>query len=298
MLFFDVTLPVFLVAGLGFAIGRLVRLDTSSIGRIVFYVFGPALIFRSVYTADLASRDVWRIVLFVVILHAALFASARLVARLRAWDDETVAVSSLTVTLGNYGTYALPFVAFAFGESGLPYAVLFFVCSVLCQATIGVAIASWRRGQRPWAALANVFRVPWVYAFVAAAGLRLLGCELPQVIARPIELVAAGAIPMQLLLLGLELSKLKLRTLSTRTLEISLVRMVVAPVVALAICLCLGLEGLIASVLIVQAGMPSAINSMILAVRYGRRPELAAGVVLVTTLLSLGTLTLILRWVQ
>ena len=298
MLFFDVTLPVFLVAGLGYAVGRLVRLDIPTMGRVVFYVFGPALIFRSVYTADLTTRDAGRIVLFVAILHAVLFGIARGFARLRKWDDETSAVTALGVTLGNYGTYALPFVAFAFGEKGLPYAVLFFVCSVLCQATLGVAIAAWKRGQRPWTPLLSIFRVPWVYAFAAAAILRVLGWELPDAVARPVELVAGGAVPMQLLLLGMELSSLRLRTLSTLTLEVSLVRMLAAPAAALAISLCLRLDGLVASVLVVQAGMPSAINSMILAVRYGRRPELAAGVVLVTTLLSLGTLTLLLRWVQ
>jgi len=260
-------------------------------------VFGPALIFRSVYTADLTTRDAGGIALFVFILHIILFIAARVLAHVCRWDDETTAASSLGITLGNYGTYALPFVVFAFGESALPYAVLFFVCSVLCQSTMGVAIAAWRRGQRPWRALLSVFRVPWVYAFAVAAGLRLLDWELPHAMARPMELVAAGAIPMQLLLLGMELSRLQLRTLSTLTVGISAARMVIAPVTALLISLCLGLEGLVASVLIVQAAMPSAINSMILAVRYGRRPELAAGVVLVTTLLSLGTLTLILRWV-
>jgi len=294
MLFFDVTLPVFLVAGIGYAAGRLSSLDIRSIGSLVFVVFGPALIFRSVYTANLASDHAGRIILFVALLHIALFVAARVLARLRSWDEDTAAVAGLAVTLGNYGTYALPVILFAFGEAGLDHAVIFFVSSVLIQATLGVGVAAWRRGQPPWRALGSIFRVPWVYAFLVAFVMRLAGWQLPEALLRPMELVAAGAIPMQLLLLGMELSRLNLRAMQWKTLEISLVRVLLAPAVAIALSAAIGLIPAVAAIVIVQASMPSAINSMILAVRYERRPELAAGVVLVTTVLSLGTLTLVL----
>lgn len=293
MVFLDVTIPVFLVASIGFVFGKVFRTDLSVVGRIVFYVFGPALIFRSVYQAELASNEVAKIVTFVVLLHVALFAVSRIVCRVRKWDEDTRSVAGLVLTLGNYGTYGLPVVLFAFGEDGLACAVVFFVCSVLLQSTLGVGIAAWRRGERVWGALLTVFRVPWIYAFVAAVGARLVGWDLPDGLLRTVELVAAGAIPMQLLLLGMELSRLNLRAMAEATMELSLARILIAPLFGFGLAAMLGIHGLLRSVLIVQASMPSAINAMILAVRYNRRPELAAGVVFVTTLLSLGTLTLI-----
>lgn len=55
-----------------------------------------------------------------------------------------------------------------------------------------------------------------------------------------------------------------------------------------------GAEGLLRSVLVVEASMPSAINALILSMHFKRRPGLSATVVFLTTLLSLGTLTLTL----
>ena len=53
-------------------------------------------------------------------------------------------------------------------------------------------------------------------------------------------------------------------------------------------------EGLLRSVLIVEASMPSAIDALILPMHFKRRPELSATVVFLTTVLSLGTITLTL----
>ena len=198
------------------------------------------------------------------------------------------------MTLGNYGTYGLPVILFAFGEEGLSYAVLFFVVSVLLQATLGVGIAAARKGQKAWQPILSIVRVPWVYAFALSVGLRALGLRLPTGLERAMELVAGGAIPMQLLLLGMELSRLRLRQMAEATIELALERVFLAPVLAAAIAVIPGLQAPVASILILQASMPSAINSMILAVKYERHPELAAGVVLVGTLASMGTITLLL----
>jgi len=297
MIFFDVTLPVFLVAGIGYLFGRLTKVDVRSLGRIVFTLFGPALIFRAVYAADVAPTEIARIGGFALVYHAVLFIASRVHGRLRGFDDDTQAAASLVYTLGNHGTYGLPVALFMFGDRGLELAAIFFVCAVLIQATLGVGIAVWRRGERPWTALVGILRVPWVYAFILGLTLRLVGVTLPAGLWRAIDLTADGAIPAQLILLGLELSRLRLGTIAWTTTELSLVRTIAAPLLALATAAAVGANGLLASVLIVQGSMPSAINGMILAIRYDRRPVLAASVVFLTTLLSLGSLTLILHWV-
>lgn len=55
----------------------------------------------------------------------------------------------------------------------------------------------------------------------------------------------------------------------------------------------LGIGGLLRSVLIVEVSMPNAIDALILSMHFNWRPELTATVVFLTTLLSLGALTLI-----
>ena len=38
-------LPIFLVSGSGFLLGKLLTVDSRSLGRVVFYVFSPLLVF-------------------------------------------------------------------------------------------------------------------------------------------------------------------------------------------------------------------------------------------------------------
>src|SRR5512147_1191470 len=39
-------LPILLLGGAGFALGKLLHIDSRSLGRVVFYVFSPVLIFN------------------------------------------------------------------------------------------------------------------------------------------------------------------------------------------------------------------------------------------------------------
>ena len=49
-------------------------------------------------------------------------------------------------------------------------------------------------------------------------------------------------------------------------------------------------------VLILQGAMPAAVFNYLLAARYGRHPEQVAGIVLVSTGLSVATIPLLLAW--
>jgi hypothetical protein len=53
-------------------------------------------------------------------------------------------------------------------------------------------------------------------------------------------------------------------------------------------------QGILRGSLIVEGSVPTAVNSFLLTLQYERRPDLAAAVLLLSTLLSAGTLSLTL----
>ena len=73
---------------------------------------------------------------------------------------------------------------------------------------------------------------------------------------------------------------------------LSAIKLTIPPLLGLGLTRLLGIEGLLRVVLVVEAGMPSAVNALILATNYRRNTELAATTVLVSTILSLGTIAL------
>ncbi len=290
----EVILPIFLVGGAGALVGRLTRVDTTLLTRVVLYLLGPALIFRSLYTSTVAGEDVLRIAAFVLILQVSLLIVSRILGRVLGWEDDTRAAGSLVLTFANCGTYGLAVLLFAYGEVGFTLGVVYLLSSSLLQATLGVGIGAWHRGMRVRDWIGQAARVPWLYAFLLALLFRATGSVLPVGVYRGIDLLAAAAIPVQLILLGVQLARVPLRGVAREAAWLTALKLALPPLLAWGLTTMLGVEGLLRSVLIVEASMPSAINALILSMHFKRRPELAATVVFLTTVLSLGTLTLIL----
>jgi predicted permease len=106
-----------------------------------------------------------------------------------------------------------------------------------------------------------------------------------------VELTAGGAVPAMLILLGLELQKVEW-THNLRALSIPVIcRLLVGPVIGLAMSALFGLNTTANKVGTTQAGMPSAVMTTILANEYKLDPSLVTAIVFVSTILSPLTLT-------
>ena len=159
MIFADVLLPVFLVGAVGFLLGRIFRLTTKPLTKLVFYIFGPALVFQSLTTNALSGVDVWRTILFVVALETALLTLGAIGPLVLRWDEQKRAAALLAFSFSNVGTYGLPVLLFAFGREGFALGVLYMLVHSAVQATVGVGIASWRKGMSASTLLSGVLRV-------------------------------------------------------------------------------------------------------------------------------------------
>jgi len=68
----------------------------------------------------------------------------------------------------------------------------------------------------------------------------------------------------------------------------------IAPLIAWVVTLLLGLDELTRNVVILQTSTPSAVLPLLYSLRFGTRPDLVAGAIMVSTLLSAVSLTVIL----
>jgi malate permease and related proteins len=117
------------------------------------------------------------------------------------------------------------------------------------------------------------------------------GWTLPSPIQKTVDLVATGAVPIMLILLGLELHKVEW-TQNVRALTIpTFCRLLVGPVIGILIAGLFGLNTPARKEGIVQAGMPSAIMTTILATEYKLDLSLVTAIIFIGTILSPLTLT-------
>jgi malate permease and related proteins len=283
--------PVFVVAAIGYAAGKLLDLHVRTLAALNIYLFIPSLVFRHLSQNAIAWNVFGRIALACVATELALYVVLRLVARARRMSGaaESAFLMTLFPNLGNFG---LPVCLFAFGEEGLFYAVVVMVCGSFLQNSVGIYFAERSRLSGPRAFL-RVFEFPMIYAFILALIFQQGGWKMPDALFRPVSLLADAAIPIQLVILGAQLAATRLRA-GVDVLLASAIRLAASPAVALAIAVALGLSGLPAKVFVLQFSAPVAVGMAVFGVQFDVKPGFIASVVAVTFLCSLATVSLVL----
>jgi predicted permease len=282
--------PIYLVAGIGFAFGRLFKPDIRTLSRLAFYIFSPCLVFNSLTQNHLPASQFWQMATFAVASVVALGLAALLLGLALRLDRRMLAGLSVVTMFGNAGNYGLPLVLFAFGETALSLAVIYYVVGTICVYTLGVVIASTGHASTRQA-LAGVVKVPAVYGMLVAAVINVLGWELPLALSRPVELLAQAAIPAMLLVLGLQMAEARRPERLGLVTVASVFKLVAGPLIGLTLAGLLGLTGPSRQAGVIEASMPTAVITTILAVEYGVNPAFVTGVVLLATLLSPLTIT-------
>jgi predicted permease len=103
------------------------------------------------------------------------------------------------------------------------------------------------------------------------------------------EELGRAAIPIALLLLGMQLASTQFR-LGKYELFATGIRLLLAPAIAYAVGLALHLKGLDIQVLILQSAMPAAVNTVVLVTEFGGDASRVARTIVVSTLLGFLTL--------
>ncbi|MEA3465608.1 MAG: AEC family transporter [Thermodesulfobacteriota bacterium] len=293
MLFVNIIVPVFLIIICGWALGRYFHLDLKPFTTSTLYLFAPALVLSALLKHPIQADHAVDVVLFMLIYTAIMFYLAKLVARLLSIDDECKPALTLTTVMMNVGNFGLPLSYFAFGERGVPIAILVFVIFNLPLATLAIVIAQGKQA-RLSTAIINCLKIPILHAVVLALLLCALKIELPLFLARPLDLIGQVAVPLMLVVLGMQISQTKWHLPGKFMSLASTLRLIIAPVIAWTICKFLHIEGLYRDIIILQTSTPSAVLPLLYALRFDTRPDLVASTIVVTTLLSAGTLTLLL----
>lgn len=283
-------LPIILLGGAGFALGKLLHIEPRSLGRVVFYVFSPVLIFDLLVKNQLDLGDAAVVIGFTVSIVLVMGFLAFLLGYFLKLERPALTAIVITTMFANTGNYGLPLVSFAFGEKTLPYAGIYFVTTTFMFYTLGVLIASLGHMNFKEAVL-GLLRIPTLYAVLVAILVNAWNITIPAPINRAVELAAGGTIPLMLILLGVQLTHVEFSN-NMRALQLSVsLRLLIAPLLALLLTALFGIQGLARQGSITQASMPSMVSATVLATEYNLDAKLVTAVVFVSTLLSPLTLT-------
>jgi len=292
-------LPAFLVVGAGALLGVTIRPDVKAISRMTFYALTPCLIFSGLTSSPLDGNELTQIAVFGVTVSLVLAGLAWLIAALLRWDSVRTRALVLPVLVINAGNFGLSVTLFAFGKEAQARAMIYFIATAVLGNSLGVAIAaggsSWRK------VLANVARVPMIYATIGALVVNAVDAiVVPELIMRPIDLLGRAAVPMMLLILGLQLVR-SAGTVRDHVASISIataLRLVVAPFLAAGVAVLTGVQGITYQTCMLEASMPSGVTSTVISLEYDLEPEAVTGTVFFSTLLSALTLSAVISVIR
>jgi predicted permease len=283
----QVVAPVFLLAAIGFGwVRRGWSYDVEFVTRLAMTLSIPCLIFMALVRSDVDPRLLRDTVLAALAAYALVGGAVWGLVRGLGLD---MATYWAPLTFGNTGNLGLPVALFAFGQAGFDFAVVIFAVMAIVSFTFGVWVVA--GGGNPLTAV----REPLVWGTVAGSVFLALGWTVPEWAGRSLDLVGQMAIPLMLITLGVAIARLKPRSLG-RAFWLCLAKLGVCTAAPLAVGLAFGLPRMALGVLVLQVATPVAVTSYMLAAKYDARPDEVAGLVVVSTLVSIPAIPLLLAF--
>ncbi|ANK80344.1 MAG: hypothetical protein TEF_05725 [Rhizobiales bacterium NRL2] len=277
--------PVFLIAGIGFAWGRLrLPFDTRTVTAIATNVSTPALILATLAGLEVTPEAVSRMALATALTLAGFaLAGAAFLLLFRM----SLKAFLTPVMMSNAGNMGLPLCLFAFGQEGLALAIACFAVVAAWHFTFGIAIVSGRLSFR------TILRTPVVHASIAGFVILLTGWTPPDWLDNTLQVLGGIAIPLMLIALGVSLASLEVRSLRDGAI-VAVLRLSVGLCIGFGVAELLSLEGAARGVILIQSAMPVAVFNYLFAAAYDQRPGAVAGSVLISTAVSFLTMPFLL----
>lgn len=307
-------LAVLVTAAIGYLAGRMKWLVIGAPGsdaarvlsNVAFYVFIPALLFRTTARLDFATMP-WRTIaaFFVPVLAVMLavyaWQRARAPARLEA--AAVPSTRAIAVAFGNTVQLGIPLSAALFGEAGLAIHIplisihaLIILTMLTVLVELDLARAAGREGAPPalsrtlLTTARNTLIHPVVLPVLAGLAWHLVGRPLPEVLDELLATLGTAVVPLCLVLIGVSLSQYGVKGHLRGALAATIGKLFVLPAAVLVVAHWgFGLSGVPLAVLVMAAALPVGSNALLFAQRYATLEAEATAAIVASTVAFVAT---------
>ncbi len=281
----EIVAPVFLLAAVGFMWVKLgYEYRINFVTQLATTLAVPCLIFTSLMQTQIDPAALTALTLASVVAYLGVSIVVALLVWLGKLNRRTYLAPMI---FGNTGNLGLPLALFAYGSEGLSYAVVVFAVMAILTFTFGIWLVAGA------GSLGKVAAQPLVWGTLLGALFLWQDWQTPAFLTSTLKLIGQMAIPLMLITLGVAVARLT---------PVGIGQAVVLSVLKLAVCVGVAalagvafeLEHVAFGVLVLQVATPVAVTSYMLAEKYGADAQAVAGLVVVSTLISVGALPLLL----
>ena len=297
-------LAIFLTVALGWAAGHMRWLGSGTdgsdparvLGNAAFYIFVPALLFRTTVRLDFAAmpwHTVWAFFLPAVVFLLGVYFWQRGRVGKEAHGAAAPTVRAISASFGNSVQLGIPLAAALFGEAGLGIHIALvslhaLVLLSLLTALVELDLARHQATATFWSTLQNTLRNTIIHPVVlpVLAGLlwNATGFGLHPVVDEALAGLGSAVVPVCLVLIGLTLAYYGLQGGVRGAIVISVLKLMVLPALVLVVARWgFGLAGLPLQVVVVMAALPVGSNALIFSQRYDTLQGEATAAIVIST---------------
>lgn len=320
-------LAIFLTVALGWVAGRMRWLGDErqgadparTLSNAAFYIFIPALLFRTTSRLDFAALPWHTLAAFfgpVLLMLVGVYLWQRRRNRSGRLPTAAPSVRAISATFGNTLQVGVPMAAGLFGEVGLGIhitivslhaLVLLTVLTTLVELDLARARARQDGSAGSLAAtlrttLRNTIVHPVVLPVLAGLAWNATGLGLPPVVDEVLELLGTAVVPLCLVLIGMSLAYYGLGGRAKGAVMLSVLKLLVLPALVLVVARWgFGLGGLPLAVVVMMGALPIGSNALIFSQRYETLEAEATAAIVFSTFgfaLTAPLWLLVLSWVN
>src|SRR6478752_1180382 len=306
---FNVALPIFGVILAGLLAGRWRILGgeaTAALNAFVSYFALPVLFFGTLARTPVRAVLDPELMLGFSLVVLATFALGMLSTRLAVKGGlARMSLQGIAASWGNVGYMGVPLCLAAFGEPGLPPAMLAVIVTSIISMVFGVMLIELEvaAGHGPVVtflnAAWNVARNPLPLSIAAGIAWSGLSLPLPTPVEKWIDLLGAAASPCALFAIGLFLSDKSVRRGLAEAGLATSIKLLVQPLLAAAVLpWFIDLKSVAGQAALVMASLPTAANAFVLAKQFNVQVEQNTASILLSTAFSVLTVSALLVWLR
>lgn len=210
-------------------------------------------------------------------------------------DPKERSIVTISSVIGNTGNLGIPVGIALFGHESIIYTSLINVSNIFLIYTIGVYFYS--RGQFSIKqSILNIIKLPLIWFALLALILNLAQVEIHPSIFKSLEMGAYAAMVLQLMIFGMFLYSVKLKTLNLKLLfNVGIIKFIIIPVISIAILKALNLDEFLVGVIMLELLVPLAVTNVNLASLYNCKPVDVTALVFLTSLFFIPYILFIMK---
>ncbi|MGK8429144.1 AEC family transporter [Bacillus cereus] len=291
----DVILPILILMLIGAVLQRKFQFNLKQLSTLITYCLMPAAVFVNIYDISIETGLLLQIIYYLMLYSLSLIIVSHFISKTLKLEKGESAALKNSISLMNSGNYGLPVSQLIFSHNPVGVSIQIFIVIFQNLLTYSYGIYNLLSATKTIGGIIQSFlRLPVFHALVLGVLFQSFKIQIPNSILLPLNQLANGFVAIALILLGAQLSNIKLNFFH-RVITWALIgRLLMGPLLALAVIYILNIDGIVAQSLFIASSFPTSRNTSTIAMEYQIEPELHAQIVLFSTIFSIITVTVVI----